>query len=92
MLVYTSLIFFLSPSLSLSPSPSFPPSPYRGLCPDTYPDVVCRSNYSVHYYDPPLLYEVNADPGEIYNLNTTEYQDVVSFMTKVPLLNLLHSF
>ena len=47
--------------------------------------MVCRSNYSLHTYDPPLLYNLHSDPGEIYNLdaNSTEYADVMNEITKV---------
>jgi hypothetical protein len=67
-------------------SPS-PPSPYTilspsGLCPDTYPDEVCRGNFSLHSYDPPLLYDVNSDPGEIYQLDPTLYASVLSQIDK----------
>ncbi len=50
---------------------------YRGLCPDFYPDTMCRSNYSLHSYDPPLLYNLHNDPSEIYALDVKEYTDVM---------------
>ncbi len=50
---------------------------YRGLCPDFYPDTVCRGNYSLHSYDPPLLYNLHNDPSEIYALDVKEYTDVI---------------
>ena len=53
------------------------------LCPTTYPDVVCRSNYSTHHYDPPLLYDLNSDPGELYNLDVDEYTGVLATIEKV---------
>ena len=49
-----------------------------GLCPNTYPDIVCRGNYSRRSHDPPLLYNLHQDPGEIYNLDTTRYADVMA--------------
>ena len=49
-----------------------------GLCSDTYPDVVCRGNYSRRSQDPPLLYDLHQDPGEIYNLDVTRYSDVIA--------------
>ncbi len=55
----------------------------RGLCPTTYPDIVCRGNYTLHHYDPPLLYNLNSDPGEIYNLDVSKYSDVMAQITKV---------
>ncbi|XP_064403945.1 arylsulfatase A-like [Halichondria panicea] len=50
---------------------------HGGLCTTTHPDVVCRSNYTLHAYDPPLLYNLHNDPGEIYELNVKEYSDVM---------------
>ncbi len=50
---------------------------YRGLCPDFYPDTICRGNYSLHSYDPPLLYNLHNDPSEIYALDVKEYTDVM---------------
>ena len=57
----------------------------RALCSNTYPDVVCRSNYSFTAYNPPLLYDLHTDPSEIYNLDTTEYADVLAEIAKVTL-------
>lgn len=53
-------------------------SPCRGLCDNDYHDEVCRANYSKRAYDPPILYNLHHDPGEIYPLNTAsqEYQDM----------------
>ena len=34
-------------------------------------------------YDPPLLYDLHHDPGEIYNLDVKEYQDVMDEINKV---------
>ena len=56
---------------------------HRYLCPDAYPDPVCRDNYTLHQYDPPLLYDLHHDPGEIYNLDVTEYKEVMDQITKV---------
>ena len=56
---------------------------HRYLCPDTHPDPVCRDNYTLHYYDPPLLYDLHHDPGEIYNLDVTEYKEVINQINKV---------
>lgn len=57
----------------------------RALCSNTYPDVVCRSNYSFTAYNPPLLYDLHTDPSEIYNLDTTEYADILAEIAKVTL-------
>ena len=56
------------------------------LCSDTYPDIVCRGNFSRHYYDPPLLCDLNSDPGEIYWLDPTLYSDVLTQIDKVGML------
>ena len=45
--------------------------------------MVCRSNYSIHYYDPPLLYDLNSDPGELYNLDVDKYTEVLATIEKV---------
>ncbi len=55
----------------------------RGLCPDFYPDEICRFNYSKHAHDPPLLYDLTSDPSEIYSLSVTEYSDVMAQINKV---------
>ncbi len=47
------------------------------LAPDFYPDEVCRSNYTLHKYDPPLLYNLHKDPGEIYALSVKDYGGVM---------------
>ena len=62
----------------------------RGLCSDSYPDEVCRANYSLHYYDPPLLYDLNSDPGEIYNLNVKEHVEVMTTIEKVRVHSLVY--
>lgn len=45
-------------------------------CLNTYPDIVCRSNYSVRALDPPLLYNLLNDPSEMYPIdpNSDEYK------------------
>ncbi len=54
-----------------------------GLCPDFYPDEVCRGNYTLHKYDPPLLYNLHNDPGEIYALDVKDYSDVMTQINNV---------
>ena len=46
----------------------------RGNCSNTYPDVVCRGNYSRDVLETPLLYDLNADPGELYPLDIKDPQ------------------
>ena len=48
-----------------------------GFTPNTYPDVVCRGNSTLMEHNPPLLYNVEEDPGELYQLPTEEYADVL---------------
>ena len=55
----------------------------RALCQNTYPDPVCRDNYTLHQYDPPLLYDLHTDPSEIYNLDVTEYKEVMDKINEV---------
>ena len=50
---------------------------HGGLCLNTYPDVVCRANYSLHKLDPPALYNLVTDPSEMYPLNNKDYADVL---------------
>ena len=40
-------------------------------CLNTYPDIVCRSNYSKRALDPPLLFNVLTDPSEVYPIDST---------------------
>lgn len=47
--------------------------------------MVCRGNYTLHHYDPPLLYDVNADPGEIFDLDPELYADILATIDKVKL-------
>ena len=54
-----------------------------------YPDEVCRANYPLHYYDPPLLYDLNQDPGELYNLKLDEYVQVMENIEKVHQLRIV---
>ena len=55
----------------------------RYFCVNTYPDYICRTNYSRHFYDPPLLYDLHHDPGEIYNLDVKKYQDIMDEINQV---------
>lgn len=68
-------------TISLSLSLSY----FSGLCPDFYPDAVCRSNFTLHSYDPPLLYDLHSDPGEIYPLDVKQYNDVMKQIEMVSL-------
>ena len=54
-----------------------------GLYPSSYPDEMCRGNLTKH--DPPLLYDLNHDPGELNPLRTEEspYKEIVAEINKV---------
>ena len=54
-----------------------------GLYPDSYPDEMCLGDLMKH--DPPLLYDLNHDPGELNPLKTTEspYKEILAEIDKV---------
>ena len=56
---------------------------HGGLCLNTYPDVVCRGNYSLRKLDPPLLYNLVVDASEMYPLDVKEYADVMDKIQKI---------
>ena len=55
----------------------------RGHCHDTYPDVMCHSDTPTTKHSPPLLYNVNIDPSEVYPLDTVQYADILNDIVKV---------
>ena len=55
-----------------------------GLCPNDYPDEVCRSNTPLVAHDPPLLFNLNADPGELRPLDATKY---IRVLEKIEMVN-----
>ena len=55
----------------------------RSLCKDTYPDEVCRGNYSLHKHDPPLLFDLHSDPSELYALVATEHSQLLALIDEV---------
>ena len=55
----------------------------RGVVSQDYPDPMCRNNNTLQTYDPPLLYNLNEDPSEIYNLNVAEYSDIIDEINEV---------
>lgn len=91
--LYTSLPLFPFIFLSLVNFPLLPPPPllsspsssplWSGACPDDYPDSVCRSNTPLEAHDPPLLYNLHTDPGELYELDPDEYADVLGKIDRV---------
>jgi arylsulfatase A len=50
---------------------------HGGLCLNTYPDIVCRGNYSMRAFEPPLLYDLTNDPSEAYPLSNKDHSDVM---------------
>ena len=52
-------------------------------CLDTYPDIVCRSNYTMRKVDPPMLFNVLNDPSEVYPLSNEEYASILSEIMKL---------
>ena len=62
-----------------------------GLCPNFYPDEVCRGNYSDHSYSPPLLYDLTSDPSEIFTLDTDKYSDIMTQIEKVILCRIIYN-
>lgn len=56
---------------------------HRGNCGNTYFDVVCRGNYTKRTLNTPLLYDLHADLGELYPLDTEKYSEVLKRMTMV---------
>lgn len=57
----------------------------RSHCDNDYPDMVCRGNYTKRAVDPPLLYNLHSDPGEIYTLDTKDpkYAQILKQITTV---------
>ena len=64
---------------------------HSGLCPNFYPDEVCRGNYSDHSYSPPLLYDLASDPSEIFTLDTDKYSDIMTQIEKVILCRIIYN-
>ena len=50
---------------------------------NTYPDVVCRGNYSLRKLDPPHLYNLVVDASEMYPLDVKEYADVMDKIQEI---------
>ena len=57
------------------------------LYPLLYPDKICRPTSPLVQHDPPLLYNLNQDPGELNPLNATEspYDEIVAEIDQVNL-------
>lgn len=62
---------------------------YRsGLYPDFYPDEMCKNPKNITKHDPPLLYDLNHDPGELNPLRTTRspYKEILAEINQVSLI------
>ena len=44
---------------------------------------MCRSSTPLEAHDPPLLYNLHTDPGELYELDPDEYADVLDKIDRV---------
>ena len=57
------------------------------LCPDVYPDHDCRPSHGKTVEDPPLLFDLDRDPSEVYTLTPVdpEYNQTISIIYKVSL-------
>ena len=72
MYLVTCISLFLSFSVTIS-----------GACPGDYPDEVCRYNTSLKMHNPPILYNLHTDPGELYELDPYQYADVLEQINQV---------
>ena len=56
-----------------------------GLYPKHYPDPACNYTENATHYDPPLLYNLNQDPGEMNPLDTSgsPYIEIVDTINQV---------
>lgn len=47
--------------------------------------MMCRSNYTKHALNPPLLFDLHSDPGEVYALDTkiSKYAEILKNITMV---------
>jgi len=55
------------------------------MYPLQYPDAACKVTAGTVEHDPPLLFNVNTDPGELNPLDTEEppYNEIVKTINKV---------
>ncbi|XP_065912186.1 arylsulfatase A-like [Dysidea avara] len=56
-----------------------------GLYPKYYPDPACNYTKNATHYDPPLLFNLNQDPGELNPLNTSgfPYKEIVDTINQI---------
>ena len=55
------------------------------LCSDVYPNLDCRPTHKKTVEDPPLLFNLDQDPSEVYTLTPEdpEYNDIMDTMKTV---------
>jgi arylsulfatase A len=54
-----------------------------GNAPPTHFDVLCRNTTELQEQDPPLLFNLWTDPGEMFPLDTNDYQDIVETIKNI---------
>lgn len=50
---------------------------------DTTPDQDCHKTASLKFHDPPLLFDLEADPSEHYNLATPEHPEFNAVLQQI---------
>ena len=55
------------------------------MYPEFYPDEMCKNPRNITKQDPPLLYDLNQDPGELNPLRTTRspYKEILAEIDQV---------
>ena len=66
----------------------------RGVYPHDGPDVMCRPSTKETKHDPPLLFNLDYDPGELNPLNTKEspYKEILQTINEVGNIKVSRSF
>jgi len=62
---------------------------YRGTYPIKGPDKMCRPFTRQAEHDPPLLFNLDYDPGELDSLDTTDYEEILQTIDEVGVIGLL---
>lgn len=82
-IIYTSTPALIVLFIHMTLPPSLTTPTHSGLCSNDYYDEVCRQNTSLVYHDPPLLYNLHSDPGELYPLDSYTYRRVLESIEMV---------
>ena len=64
----------------------------RGNAADNYPDEQCRSSLNLTRHDPPLLYDLWLDPGEMNPLVPQENYNLLLQMLQVPPIDIYYIY